>query len=103
MTKKLPERPDLAWLKKAAKEHLAELRARNPGAKLHEAQLAIARDYGFSSWRALKAQVDTQSADGQIIAAAMKGDAPQLKRLLAEYPVKMSLTGGQWQMPLLHL
>ena len=31
------------------------LRATNPAAKLSEAQLAIARQYGFSSWRALKA------------------------------------------------
>lgn len=103
MTKTLPERPDLAWLKKAAKEHLADLRGRDPDAKLHHAQLAIARDYGFASWRALKAHVDVLSADGQIIAAATKGDAPELKRLLADYPAKIALTGGQWQMPLLHL
>jgi len=45
MVKTLPERPDLAWLKKAAKEHLAVLRANDPGAKLHQAQLDIARDY----------------------------------------------------------
>lgn len=103
MTKTLPERPDLDWLKKSAKEHLAELRRRDPQAKLHQAQLAIARDYGFSSWRALKAHVDVQSADGQIIAAAMNGDAPALKRLLGEYPAKISLTAGQWGTPLLHL
>lgn len=103
MTKTLPERPDLAWLKKAAKEHLARLRESDSDAKLHQAQLDIARDYGFSSWRALKAHVDVQSADGQIIAAAMKGKALELKRLLAEYPAKISITGGQWDMPLLHL
>lgn len=103
MTKALPERPDLAWLKKAAKEHLAELRVRDPETKLHQAQLAIARDYGFASWRALKAHVDVESADGQIIAAVTTGNAVELKRLLADYPTKITLTGGQWRMPLLHL
>lgn len=103
MTKTLPERPDLDWLKKSAKSHLAELRRSDPQAKLHQAQLAIARDYGFSSWRALKAHVDVQSADGQIIAVAMNGNAPELKRLLADYPAKIAITGGQWDMPLLHL
>ncbi|QIG52242.1 hypothetical protein G5V57_33820 [Nordella sp. HKS 07] len=103
MVKTLPERPDLAWLKKAAKEHLAVLRANDPGAKLHQAQLDIARDYGFPSWRALKAHVDVAGADGQIIAATTSGKARELERLLAEYPAKISLTGGQWQMPLLHL
>jgi ankyrin repeat protein len=103
MTKSLPERPDLAWLKKAAKEHLAELRTKDPETKLHQAQLAIARDYGFASWRALKAHVDVESADGQIIAAATNGNAAELKRLLADYPAKITLSGGQWRMPLLHL
>lgn len=103
MTKSLPERPDLAWLKKAAKEHLAELRTKDPETKLHQAQLTIARDYGFASWRALKAHVDVESADGQIIAAATNGNVSDLKRLLGEYPAKITLTGGQWPMPLLHL
>jgi catechol 2,3-dioxygenase-like lactoylglutathione lyase family enzyme len=103
MIKSLPERPDLAWLKKAAKEHLAELRVKDPEAKLHQAQLAIARDYGFASWRALKAHVDVESADGQIIAAVTTGNAAELKRLLSDYPAKITLTGGQWRMPLLHL
>ena len=59
MTKTLPSRPDLDWLKKSAKERLAELRAADPSAKLHQAQLDIAREYGFASWRALKEQVDS--------------------------------------------
>ncbi|MGE3871704.1 MAG: ankyrin repeat domain-containing protein [Parvibaculaceae bacterium] len=103
MTKKLPAQPDLEWLKKTAKQRLKELRAANADAKLHEAQLALARDHGFASWRTLKAHVDRLSADGQIIAAAMKGNAVELERLLAAHPGKMVLTGGQWDMPLLHL
>ena len=62
MAKTLPAQPNLDWLKKSAKERLAELRIGEPAAKLHQAQLVIARDYGFASWRALKAHVDTLSS-----------------------------------------
>jgi len=103
MAKTLPSRPDIAWLKKAAKERLAELRTRDAAAKLHQAQLEIARDYGFPSWRALKAHVDALSLDGQIIAAAVEGRAEDLDRLLAEHPGKIAITGSTWNRPLLHL
>jgi catechol 2,3-dioxygenase-like lactoylglutathione lyase family enzyme len=103
MSKALPPRPDIAWLKKAAKERLAELRAHEPDARLHQAQLDIARDYGFASWRALKAHVDTLSLDSEIIAATLEGDAGRLAQLLDEHPAKIGVTGGQWNRPLLHL
>jgi catechol 2,3-dioxygenase-like lactoylglutathione lyase family enzyme len=103
MTKTLPSRPDLEWLRKAAKERLAELRARDPAAKLHRAQLAIAQEYGFKSWRALKAHVDTASLDGQIIAAAVAGHADKLAAFLDAHPAKLRITGGAWDRPLLHL
>jgi len=103
MTKTLPARPDLAWLKKAAKERLAELRADDPGAKLHQAQLAIAKDYGFPSWRALKAHVDGFSLDGELLAAVVVGDARLLDARLAAHPSKIRVTGSDWNRPLLHL
>jgi len=58
MPQPLPARPNLEWLKKLAKDRLAALRADNPAAKLSEAQLAVAREYGFASWRKLKAHVE---------------------------------------------
>ena len=103
MTKALPPRPDIDWLKKSAKQRLTELRESDPGAKLHQAQLGIAREYGFTSWRALKAHVDTLSLDGQIVAATLDGRADDLERLLTEYPAKIGIIGGQWRRPLLHL
>ena len=103
MPKALPSQPNLDWLKKSAKERLAELRVAEPAAKLHQAQLDIARDYGFASWRALKAHVDALSLDGQVIAAAVEGDAGTLGRLLDAHPSKIKITGGQWNRPLLHL
>ena len=54
----LPERASLEYLKKLAKDRLHELRQTDPHAKLAAALLAVARDHGFSSWRALKAEIE---------------------------------------------
>ena len=89
MPKALPPQPHIDWLKKAAKEQLAALRMHDASAKLHQAQLAVANDYGFQSWRALKARVDTLSLDGQIIAAVKEGRARDLDKLLAQHPRKI--------------
>jgi|GEM_PF-224264 len=62
LSSKLPERPSLEHLKKLAKTRLQELRRADPEAKLTTAQLVVAREYGFPSWRALKAQLDNHRA-----------------------------------------
>ena len=62
MSGSLPERASLEYLKKLAKDRLLEMRALDPAAKLHQAQLGVARDYGFRSWRALKAEIDRRRA-----------------------------------------
>jgi ankyrin repeat protein len=103
MAKTLPAQPHIAWLKKTAKERLDELRAADPAAKLHQAQLAVAQEYGFKSWRSLKVHVDATSLDGQIVAAAANGNAAALDRLLTEHPEKIGVTGSQWDRPLLHI
>lgn len=104
MTKALPARPDIEWLRKTAKERLAELRANDPTtAKLHQAHLALAQEYGFKSWRTLKAHVDAISLDGLIIAAAVKDEATELARMLDAHPAKLTITGSQWNRPLLHI
>src|SRR5882672_10944487 len=103
MSKALPPQPHIDWLKKTAKERLAGLRTRDASAKLHQAQLAIANDYGFPSWRTLKARVDALSLDGRIIAAAKEGRAGELDALLAQHPAKIAITGSQWNRPLLHI
>ena len=58
----LPERASLEYLKKLAKERLRELRGKDPSAKLSSAQLEVAREHGFTSWRALKAEVERRQA-----------------------------------------
>jgi hypothetical protein len=54
----LPAHPSLDHLRKEAKHMLGILRARANAAQLTDAQLIVARAYGFSSWRALKLEVD---------------------------------------------
>lgn len=54
----LPARPDLAHLKKQAKELLRAQRAEDPAARLSDAQFRLAREYGFASWPALRRHVE---------------------------------------------
>jgi hypothetical protein len=49
MAAPLPPRPNLEWLRKTAKQRLAELRRHDTSARLSDAQLTIAREYGFAS------------------------------------------------------
>jgi ankyrin repeat protein/catechol 2,3-dioxygenase-like lactoylglutathione lyase family enzyme len=85
---KLPERASLEYLKKRAKERLLNLRERDPRAKLAAAQLAVARDYGFPSWRALKAEIDRRHAPtlASFFSACHAGDVATLRDLLATEP-----------------
>ena len=59
MSRDLPAQPNLEHLKKQAKERLAQLRQQSPTARLADAQHALAREYSFQSWAALKARVES--------------------------------------------
>lgn len=87
MPQALPASPNLDWLKKRAKQRLADLRATTPDAKLFQAQLALARDYGFTSWRALKAHVEATGSAAHdrnsVFAAARAGDVETVRRAFA--------------------
>lgn len=63
--KSLPERPSLEHLKNQARQRLKALRADLSEAKLADAQHQLARDYGFASWRALKAFVEAREPPRQ--------------------------------------
>jgi ankyrin repeat protein len=84
----LPDRASLEFLKKRAKERLLQMRQRDPRAKLAAAQLAIAREYGFPSWRALKAEIDRRRAPAvaAFFAACRAGDVATLRELLRQEP-----------------
>src|SRR5438309_11961196 len=78
----LPNDANLDWLRKQAKRRLRELRTAHPSTKLADAQFALAKELGFSSWRALKAHVDSMSLDGQLFEAAGTGNVDRLASLL---------------------
>ena len=84
----LPERASLEYLKKLSKERLDALRVADEEAKLADAQLAIAREYGFPSWRALKAEIDRRRAPNVagFRAACQGGDVDALRRMLTIDP-----------------
>lgn len=99
----LPDAPSLEWLRKQAKRRLTELRAKIPSAKLADAQLEIARRYGFPSWRALKAHVDSLTIDGQLFEAAKAGDVAKLRSLLDAHPDRLYARNQPYEHTTLHL
>jgi hypothetical protein len=80
----LPGRPDLDQLRRQARELLRaaangepqavrRLRAVSGRTKLSAAQLAIAREYGFPSWPALKAEVEGRRSAGLSAGLSLPG------------------------------
>jgi hypothetical protein len=82
MSRHLPTVPNLEHLKKQAKKRLRRLQREDPESRLADAQRALAGDYGFASWEALKAHVDAQSAAG----GDRGGDGRQVAAAAAEPP-----------------
>jgi Ankyrin repeats (3 copies) len=101
MSQALPARPNLDWLRKTAKQQLQELRKDRPGAKLASAQLALARQYGFRSWRALRAEVDRlaalassgEQATAALLRAVGKGQIDTVRAMLAAAPELVNAVG----------
>jgi len=58
LSNSLPPRASLVFLRKEAKRRLKALRRLEPSARLATAQLQLARDYGFTSWRGLAAHLN---------------------------------------------
>ncbi len=84
MSRQLPEKPNLEFLKKQAKELL---RSRQHS-KLADAQLALSREYGFHSWADLKAHVQalTLSPAEALKAAVCDNDAARVRDVLKQHP-----------------
>jgi hypothetical protein len=102
MPRTLPPRASLEWLKKTAKQDLPALRAEKTDARLADAQLALARDYGFSSWRALKAHIESRPdipapADEEVAAflrAVGDGEIEKVRAALAAAPALVNAIGA---------
>lgn len=99
----LPARADLEQQRKLAKELLAAFKQGNTDARarvraelpdktkivLADAQFVLAREYGFASWRTLRAHIERLADDAvppieRMKRAVRAGDAETLRRLLRE-------------------
>lgn len=86
-TNKLPIRANLEHLKNEAKQRLKTMHAESPETRLSEAQLLVARSYGFPSWRRLKAYVDAQHDFGQQLVNAVRfGELEKIREVLDRHP-----------------
>jgi ankyrin repeat protein len=108
-TRTLRDRPDLDQLKRQAKELLQAFVAGDVAAvtevtahyhdadaatfALHDAQLVLARAYGFESWPKLKAYVDGATAK-RLTDAVRSGDLAQVRALLKIRPELVNRTGA---------
>jgi ankyrin repeat protein len=84
MSRQLPEKPNLEYLKKQAKELLRGMRQ----GKLSAAQHTLANEYGFATWAKLKLHV---AAQGMTPAQALKAavcdrDAARVREVIERYP-----------------
>lgn len=93
----LPVRPDHNWYKKAAKKRLDQLREHHPDAKLADAQLALAREHGFASWRKLKDRIDQLTDLPRLFDAIQRDDRPAIRALIEASPRLLRLPGPQGQ------
>jgi ankyrin repeat protein len=100
-TRRLRERPDLDQLRRQAKELLESFRAGDPAAvaevighyhaanpatfALHDAQIVIARSYGYDSWPKLKAYVDGVTVR-RLSEAVRAGDLAGVRAMLKVRP-----------------
>jgi ankyrin repeat protein len=100
----LPARPDLEQQRTLAKELLAAFRRKDPEAvarvratlpdktsiALADTQFVLAREYGFTSWRELKEQIESRTRDTRppverFRHAVERGDAAALRQVLASH------------------
>lgn len=90
MPRQLPTHPSLEYLQKEAKHLLRELQRDTPRTRLADAQRALAKQYGFASWAALKAHVASagQPVDpiAELHAAVVSKNAPRVAELLDRHP-----------------
>ena len=128
VSRDLPDRPHLDVPKREARALLKDWRARLPEALdrirrrhprfreaddaaisagkflLNDAQLVIAREYGFSSWPELKQRINANTAAGLLQEAIHGDDREAVLRLLRAHPdlLHIPLWSGNWGPPMSH-
>ncbi len=114
----IPQRPDLDQLKKQAKELLRDYTAGEAAAldevkrffhvdaghplTLSEAQLVLARAYGYASWPKLKAYVDGVNK-GALVDAIEARDLDTVRGMLRRRPELAAATTGRGEQQMIHL
>src|SRR5438445_9889260 len=124
----LPQRPHLDIPKREARELLKQWRAAQPEAldrirrrhpkfraaddpairaapfRLSDAQLVIAREYGFSHWTELKERVNSNTLAGVLDAAIRADDRDAVVRVLRTNPklLHVPVRSGNWSPPMSH-
>lgn len=122
----LPERPHLDVPRRQARELLALWRSSNADAlerirrrhpklstpavlaaavpRLSDAQLVIAREYGFSHWTQLKERIEANSLARSLAASIRADDREEVVRLVRAYPdlLHIPLVSGNWGPPMSH-
>lgn len=83
MSRQLPEKPNLEYLRKQAKELLRRM----PQGKLADAQHTLANDYGFPTWAKLKSYVEGLgiSPAEALKAAVCASDAARVREVLERH------------------
>ncbi len=126
--RRLPETPHLDLPKREARELLEEWRAGVPGALerirrrhpkfreanpgaisaakflLNDAQLVVAREYGFSNWTQLKERITASAVTALLREAIHQDDRETVVRLLRANPnlLHIPLWSGNWGPPMSH-
>ena len=124
----LPERPHLDVPKREARELLDDWRKRDPDAlerirnrhprfrgtddpavagatfRLSDAQLVIAREYGFSHWAQLKQRIESNSHARELAIAIRADDREAARRIVEAEPrlLHVPLVSGNWGPPMSH-
>ena len=124
----LPERPHLDVPKREARELLDDWRKRDPDAlerirgrhprfrdaddpaapgaafRLSDAQLVIAREYGFTNWAQLKQRIDSNSSARALALAIRADDRDAARRIVEAEPhlLHVPLVSGNWGPPMSH-
>ena len=106
--KTLPTRLNLQYLKKLAKQEVAALRRQGKSGSLADMQLALARSYGFPSWRKLKTHIEqlprqaaqtsplsaaSSTTFSEVMRAIINNEIPTLSQLLIAVPGVVNQTG----------
>jgi ankyrin repeat protein len=100
MSRVLPAQPNLEHLRKQAKDLLRQWRQQDPGTRrqLADAQHELAHDYGFATWAALKAEVESAAAETDppraLMQAIVAHDPAAMRRVLRSSPALVAAING---------